>query len=165
VVDLTLPRTSLRNATQTSIGCDLHDQSEVIIMDFDLDSFISVENIINTIFNGVPLFPDPKGTEMLPPTRSQGSQDASVTLTPTPTLTSTATSCSTSIYSLGRIHRSESSPSSLSTQSGDDAHKQVRSEDVRPPQLDKAPSAFTDNSIQLLLAPGKLHLVLWPFNV
>jgi hypothetical protein len=128
-------------------------------MDFNLDSFFSVENVISAIFNGDPLFPDPEGTQMLPPTRSsQGSQDA---LASTPTLTSTSASSSTSIYSLGRIDRSESSPSSLSSQSGNDAHKQVRSNDMAPPpKLEKPPSVHTDNLSQLLLAPGKLHLVL-----
>jgi hypothetical protein len=144
------------------IDRDLHDQSEVTIMDFDLESFFSVENVISAIFNGDPLYPDPEETQTLPPTRSlQGSQDASAAPISTPTLTSTAASSSTSIYSLGRIDRSGSSPSSLSSQSGIDAHKQVRSNDMAPPpKLDKTPSANADNLSQLLLAPGKLHLVL-----
>jgi hypothetical protein len=129
-------------------------------MDFNLDGFFSVENIISSIFNGAPLFPDPQETQMLPPTlSSQGSQDVLVTLpsassAPTPT---TSTLNSTSKYYPGKIDRSGSSPS-LSTRSGDDAHKQARSEDTAPPpKLDKTSSAYTDNPSLLLLAPGKLH--------
>jgi hypothetical protein len=155
---LTLPRPSLRNVAQTSIAYNLHDRGEVTIMDFNLDGFFSVENIISAIFNGVPLFPDPQGTQMLPPTQSsQGSQDVLVTLPPTPIPTSTSTLNYTSIYYPAKIDRSESSPS-LSTQSGDDAHNQARPEDTAPPpKLDKTSSVYTDNSSLLLLAPGKLH--------
>ena len=136
--------------------------SEVATMDFDLGSFFEVENIISAIFNGVPLFPDHKGAQvLLPPVKSaQGSPHESVSSAFTTTLTSTSTS------SLGTTIRSESPPLSLSTQSGDDAFKQVRSADMPPPpppKLDKTPSIYTDSSGQLLLAPGKLHLALCAF--
>jgi hypothetical protein len=126
-------------------------------MDFDFDSFYEVEKAINAIFNGAPLFPDPKGAQMLPPIWSgQGSQNTP-TLTPTPTPTSTSSSIPK--YPLGKTIRSESSPS-LPAQSVDDAHKHVRSEDRTPlPKLNKTPSVYTDNSGQLYLAPGKLHAV------
>jgi hypothetical protein len=134
-------------------------------MDFDLDSFFEVENIISAIFNGGPLFPDPQGAEMLPPTRTaQSSQDTTdtPTFTPkiTPKITPTPIPSYTPTYSLGKI---TTSPSSLSPQSGDDAPKQVRSKDVapRPEKMEKPPSVYTDSSGQLFLAPGKLHLVLW----
>jgi hypothetical protein len=140
------------------IGCNLHNQSEVTIMDFNLDGFFSVENIISSIFNGAPLFPDPQETQMPPPTlSSQGSQDVLGTLPSAPTPT-TSTLNSTSKYYPGKIDRSGSSPPPLSTQSGDDAHKQARPEDTAPPpKLDKTSSAYTDNPSLLLLAPGKLH--------
>jgi hypothetical protein len=128
-------------------------------MDFNLDGFFSVENIISAIFNGAPLVPDPQGTQMLAPTQSsQGSQDVVVTLPSTTTPTSTSTLNSTSICSPGKRDRSGSSPPSLSTQSGDDAHKQARPGDTAPPpKLDETSSVYTDDSCLLLLPPGKLH--------
>jgi hypothetical protein len=128
-----------------------HHRGEVATMDFDIGSFFEVENIISAIFNGVPLFPDQKAAQMLPPMRSaQGSPDESVSSAFTPTLTSTSTS------SLGKTISNES-PLSLSTRVGD---KQVRS-DMPPPPLpksDKPPSLYMDSAGQLLLAPGELHL-------
>lgn len=133
-------------------------------MDFDFDSFFEAENAINAIFNGVPMFPDPKGAQILPPRRSgQGSQNTPK-LSPGPTSTSIPSSIS--IYSLGKSTRSESSPSSLSAQSVDEMHTHVRSEDrpPSPPNLNKAPSVYTDSSGQLHLAPGKLHVLLITFQ-
>jgi hypothetical protein len=134
-------------------------------MDVNLDGFFELENIISAIFNGAPLAPDLEGNRTLPPTRTaQGSHvppSATPTLTSTSTSSSTSTSTSTSTDSLGMIVRSESSPSSLSTQSGDDAHKQVRSREMAPPlKSGKPPAVYTDSSGQLHLALGKLHLVL-----
>jgi hypothetical protein len=134
-----------------------YHQREVAIMDFDLDSFFEVENIISAIFNGGPLFPDPGGAQILPATRTtQSSQDTTVT----PTFTPTPVASYAPTYSLGKI---TTSPSSLSPQSGDDAPKQVRSKDdaPRPEIVEKTPSVYTDSLGQLFLAPGKLHLVLW----
>ena len=130
-------------------------------MDFDIDSFFEVENIISAIFNGGPLFPDPEGAQMLPPTRTtQSSKDTTGTPTFTPTIIPTPIPSYTPTYSLEKI---TTSPSSLSPQSGDDAPKQVRSKDVapRPEKMEKTPSVYTDSLGQLFLAPGKLHFVLW----
>jgi hypothetical protein len=132
-------------------------------MDFDLDSFFEVENIISVIFNGVPLFPDPKeGTQTLRPTQgTQGLRDALVPPASTPSLTNMSASRATSIYSSGKITRNTSLPSSRTPQSGDHTPKQVRLGPMGPPpKSDKNPSIYADSSGQLLLAPGKFHLVL-----
>lgn len=152
-----------------------HLQSDVMTMDFDLDYFFEVENIISTIFNGMPLFPGPnEGSQMLPPTQSvQDLQNALATPASTPSLTNKSASSGSSIYPLGDVARSVSRPSSPTPQSGDDTPKQVPLRRLRPlrplrplrtlrplaPESDKTPSIYTDSSGQIILAPGKLHIV------
>jgi len=164
-VNFTLPRTSLSDTAENSgrllVPIIMGYQREVAIMDSDLDSFFEVENIISAIFNGGPLFPDPQGVQMLPPTQTtQSSQDTTDTPAFTTAITPTSTASYTPTYSFGKI---TTSPSSLSPPSGDEASKQVCSKDVapRPKKMERTQSVYTDSLGQIFLAPGKLHLVLW----
>ena len=136
-------------------------------MDFDLDSFFDVENVINAIFNGVPQITDYKGPpKPLLTRRPQPSLGASVTSTFPSTSTSSSIPSSASIYSPGRTGGSEYHQPSLSAQTSNDADKHACSENAlcHPPpplpflpELGDTPSVYVDSSKTVLLAPGKFH--------
>lgn len=121
-----------------------------------MDLNFDVEDIINFIFKGAPVLPDPERPQVPQMPGAQGRQG----------LSTTPTSGSKSTSSLGKIVRSESQ-SSLSTYSAFDADKQIGSRD-NPPQGDGKvqtnPSMSTDIIEHLLLAPGKLHLIPWAMS-
>lgn len=145
-------------------------------MDFDLDSFFDVENVINAIFNGVPEVTDHKPPKKPPLRRSQtslGPSSTSGTSTFPPIVRSASIPGSTPIYSLGRIVESGYHPS-LSNQLND-VYKQARPEahnmpcpppplPVLSPELDHTPSVYVDSSKTVVLTPGKLRLTLPPFD-
>lgn len=134
-------------------------------MDFDLDSFFDVENVINAIFNGVPEVTDHKPPKKPPLRRSQtslGPSSTSGTSTFPPIVRSASIPGSTPIHSLGRIVESGYYPS-LSNQLNE-VYKQARPEahnmpcpppplPVLSPELDHTPSVYVDSSKKVVLTP------------
>lgn len=130
------------------------------IMDFDYDGFFEVENIINAIFNGVPVLTEKEGEVPI----AQGyAAPTAVTLPFATSLPSASLlPASSSSTSLRAMLGGESSPwPSASTLRSGDGDAQTRQPGKAPPGAKSVenpnppPNLSTDIGRHLLLAPGK----------
>jgi len=128
-------------------------------MDFDFDRFVEVENVINAIFNGVPVHFDPDGPQMpsVPGLQHRSSTPASSASTFASTTASTITSSSISTPTASFVKRAGTDPPSWSSPAAYLADKRAYSAKV---ELKPSVNLEEDIDIEKLLFPaGKLLLV------